>query len=91
MCGPLFATSPVAGVHTCLLKDMSYDALWCSRCSQPMLHKLNPEVLARLALEMKPIRISKGDVIIDAGEPGFEMYFLISGNLEVCDVYTMQL
>jgi hypothetical protein len=49
--------------------------------SLPFFKGLEDSAMTSLLRVLKPIRCSAGDVLIEAGKEGSEMFFLISGQM----------
>jgi hypothetical protein len=44
---------------------------------------LSVEIIAQLQLDMVPLSVLPGDLILECGDPSLEVYFVCSGELEV--------
>eukprot|EP01052_Picozoa_sp_SAG31_P063969 SAG31_NODE_22861_length_516_cov_1.151079_1_plen_123_part_01 len=65
---------------------MMADLLFSKFLSQcPLFKGLSPVVIAALCMRCKPMLVVQGSVIIAEGEPGKEMYIVMSGEVEVSE------
>lgn len=90
------ASRPVAGsapslanarvcvsVCVCACVDVPFVFGVCTRagCSLPFFKSLNDTAMTALLRVLKPIHCAAGDILIEAGTEGSEMFFLISGQM----------
>jgi hypothetical protein len=52
-------------------------------CRQIAFSLLSVEIIAQLQLDMVPLSVLPGDLILECGDPSLEVYFVCSGELEV--------
>ena len=67
-------------------RDLSVQLYKTILGESPLFANLGPELMLRVCQTVMPVRISAGQTVYEQGKVGSEMYFVLSGELEViCD------
>jgi hypothetical protein len=67
-------------------RDLSVQLYKTILGESPLFANLGPELMLRVCQIVEPVRVSAGQTVYDQGKIGSEMYFVLSGELEViCD------